>query len=92
MKIDGISPVGSIQPINKPSQVSRDDNKAEQDKVSVSGNAQVFQNLVQKIKELPDVREDRVKAITEQIARGEFSLDSDSIARSMLSPEWTEGK
>ena len=91
MKIDGIPPVGNVQPINKTPQVSRDDKNAEQDKVSVSGNAQVFQKLVQKVKELPDVREDRVKEITEQIARGEFSLDSDSIAASMLSPERTEG-
>ncbi len=91
MKIDGIPPVGGVQPINKPPQASRDDKKAEQDKVSVSGNVQVFQNLVQKVKELPAVREDRVQTISEQIARGEFSLDSDSIAASMLSPDRTEG-
>ncbi len=92
MKIDGIPPVGGVQPISKTSPVSRDNKSSEQDKVAVSDNAQVFQKLIQKAKELPDVREDRVKAITEQIARGDFSLDGDSIAASMLSSEKTEGK
>lgn len=92
MKINGIPPVGGVQPINKVSQVSRNDHKSEQDKVAVSDNAQIYQNLVQKVKELPDVREDRVKELTDRIARGEFSLDAESIALSMLSPERTEGK
>lgn len=92
MKIDGIPPVSGVQPISKPSQVSRNDKNAEQDKVAVSENAQVYQKLIQKVKELPDIREDRVRAITEQIARGDFSLDADSIAESMLSPEKMEGK
>lgn len=92
MKIDGIPPVGGVQPISKTSPVSRDNKSSEQDKVAVSDNAQVFQKLIQKAKELSDIREDKVKAIIEQIARGDFSLDSDSIAESMLSSDETEGK
>jgi hypothetical protein len=32
-------------------------------------------DLVQKVKELPDIREDKVQVLAEQIARGEFSLE-----------------
>ena len=92
MKIDGIPPVGGVHPVSKTSPVSRNNKNSEQDKVAVSDNAQVYQKLIQKVKELPDVRQDKVQAITEQIARGDFSLDSDSIAESMLSSEKMEGK
>jgi negative regulator of flagellin synthesis FlgM len=89
MKIDGtsISPVGSVQAATRISQVNKHNQGSQRDKVAVSQNAQVFQNLVQKAKELPEIREDKVKAIADQIARGEFSLDADSIAASMLSVE-----
>lgn len=94
MKIDGtpISPVGSVQAATRVSQVNKNNQGSEQDRIAVSENAQVFQKLVQKVKELPDIREDKVKTIAEQIARGEFSIDADSIAFSMLSPKGMEGK
>jgi len=87
MKIDptSISPVSSVQAASRISSVNRNHKNAEHDKVAVSENAQVFQRLVQKAKELPETREDKVKAIAEQIKRGEFNLDSDSIAASILS-------
>jgi negative regulator of flagellin synthesis FlgM len=65
--------------------VNKFNKNPEKDNLAVSDNAQVFQKLVQKVKELPDIREDKVKAITDQIARGEFSLDAESIAAGMLS-------
>lgn len=94
MKIDvgSISPLGKVQAATRLSQVNKSNQGSEQDKIAVSENAQVFQKLVQKLKELPDIREDKVKAITEQIACGEFSIDADSIALSMLSPERMEEK
>ncbi|NLI94154.1 MAG: flagellar biosynthesis anti-sigma factor FlgM [Peptococcaceae bacterium] len=89
MKIDGtsISPIGSVQAATKVSQINKNNNISDQDKLAVSENAQVFQKLVQKVKDLPEVREDKVKEISDLISRGEFSLDADSIAASMLSQE-----
>lgn len=95
MKIDGssISPIGSVQAATKVSQVNRNNSlNSQQDKIAVSENAQVYQKLVQQVKELPDIREDKVKTISEQIARGEFSLDAESIAASILSLKGMEGK
>jgi len=86
VKIEGtsISPIGSVQATTKVSQVNKNDGGSKQDKLAVSENAQVFQKLLQKLKELPDIREGKVKIIAEQISNGEFKLDADSLATSML--------
>ncbi|RNC29583.1 MAG: hypothetical protein AWM53_00581 [Candidatus Dichloromethanomonas elyunquensis] len=94
MKIDGtsISPVGSVQAAARVSQVNKSQKISDQDKLAVSENAQVFQNLVQKVKELPDIREDKVKEFSDLINRGEFSIDAESIAAGILSREEIGGK
>lgn len=92
MKIDGtsISPVGSIQATNRV--VSIDKKAAElgkvgKDGVKVSDKAQIFQTLLQKAKEIPEVREDRVRELTERINKGEFKVDSQGIADKLLGGE-----
>jgi len=94
MKIHGnkISPVGGVNAAGRVSKSDKNENGLVQDKISVSDNAQVFSKLLQKLKELPDIREDRVNAVSEQIANGKFSLDAESIASAFLSPRETEGK
>ncbi len=95
VKIDGvsISPVGSVQGATRVAAVNKNSKNSEYDKLAVSENAQVFQKLVQKVKELPDIREDKVKEYAEQIARGEFSLDAESIAAGFcLRIRWEENR
>jgi len=86
MKIDGISlsQVGSIQATNR--LVSIDKKVAEQgtDGVQVSDKAQFYQILMQKIKQVPEIREDRVREVTQQIDKGEFKVNANAIARSLL--------
>lgn len=86
MKIDGasLSSVGSIQATNRV--VSIDKKVAEQgtDVVNVSDKAQFYQILLQKVKEVPEVREDRVREVTQQIDNGEFKVNANAIARSFL--------
>lgn len=89
MKIDGtsMSPVGSVHAANRLMQTQKKTPVAGADKVSVSDKAQVFQALLQKVKEIPSVREERVRALTEQIERGEFKIDVQKIAEKLVSPE-----
>lgn len=94
MKIDRLSilPVGGIQPPNKVGKVEKNHNPSSgQDEVKVSSSGQVFQKLLEKAQKLPAVREDKVKIYQEQISRGEFDINSKSIAASLLSQK-TEGK
>ena len=91
MKIDGtsMSPVGSIQATNRV--VSIDKKVAElgkgQDGVKVSDKAQVYQSLLQKVKEVPEVRENRIREIAEQIDKGEFKINVQNIADKLLGKE-----
>ena len=89
MKIDGTftSPVGSVQATNRLNQTQKKTPVSEADKVAVSDKAQVYQALLQKAKDIPSIREERVRTITEQIERGEFKVDAQKIAEKLFSPE-----
>jgi negative regulator of flagellin synthesis FlgM len=89
MKIDGpfIPPIGSVQASNRINQVEKKITASEADNVAVSEKAQEFQTLLQKIKEIPSVREERVRALAEQIERGEFKIDAHKIAEKLFSSE-----
>jgi len=78
-----MSPVGSIQASNRLKQVGKKTAVSEADKIAVSDKAQVYQALLQKVKEIPSVREDRVRTLTEQIERGEFQIDGQKIAEKL---------
>ncbi|AGA70323.1 flagellar biosynthesis anti-sigma factor FlgM [Desulfitobacterium dichloroeliminans LMG P-21439] len=91
MKIDGtsMSSIGSVQATNRVAAVSRRVAVPglEQDGMKVSDKGQVYQNLLQKIKEMPEVREDRIREITERINQGEFRIDAQAIAAKLLTGE-----
>lgn len=86
MKIDGTSltPVGSIQATNRVSSIDKKVAEKAIDGVKVSDKAQFYQILLQKVKEVPDVREDRVREVSEKINDGQFKVDANAIARSLL--------
>ncbi|SDG17349.1 flagellar biosynthesis anti-sigma factor FlgM [Desulfosporosinus hippei] len=86
MKIDrtSMSPVSGIQAANRLKQVQNKTTASEADKIAVSDKAQVFQSLLQKAKEIPSVREEKVSALSEQIDRGEFQADGQRIAEILL--------
>ena len=89
MKIDGtsMSPIGSVQATNRLSQTQKKTSVSEADKVAVSDKAQVYQALLQKVKDIPSVREERVRTLTDQIERGEFKVDATKIAEKLFSSE-----
>jgi len=89
MKIDGtsMSPIGSVQASNRLNQTHKKSPISEADQVAVSDKAQVYQALLQKVKEIPSVREDRVRALSQQIERGDYKVDSQKIAEKLLGPE-----
>lgn len=86
MKIDGTSltPVGSIQATNRVFSVDKKAAEKATDGVNVSDKAQFYQILLKKVEEVPDVREDRVREVAEKINNGQFKVDANAIARSLL--------
>lgn len=87
MKIDGtsMSPVRSVKAANRLNQTPTKTSLSEPDKVAVSDKAQVYQDLIQKTKDLPPVREDLVRTLSEQIERGEYQVDGQKIAEKINS-------
>lgn len=85
MKIDGtsLSAIGSIQATNKVSSVAKKNAAGCEDKVIMSDKGQIYQTLTQKTQALPPIRQERVQELVEQIARGEFNVDSVKIAENL---------
>lgn len=57
---------------------------AQRDEVVLSPKAQEFSQLLQKLKAMPEVREDKVAELTAQIESGEYVLNATAIAEKML--------
>lgn len=55
------------------------------DEVILSTNAQEFGGMISKLQSLPDVRADKVNALSDQVAQGSYHVDAYEIASSMLS-------
>jgi negative regulator of flagellin synthesis FlgM len=91
MKIDAtsLSAVGSIQATNRVVSLNK---KAaylgnDKDGVNVSDKAQLFQSLLQKAKEIPEIREERIREVTDRINKGEFEINAQAIAAAILGQE-----
>lgn len=91
MKIDGtsMSSIGSIQATNRVASIAKKTAipGQGQDGIKVSDKGQVYQSLLQKTKEVSDVREERIREITERINKGEFKIDAQAIAGKLLNQE-----
>lgn len=55
-----------------------------EDKLEISSRASEVGNLVEQLKSLPDVRQNKVNALREQIAAGSYKPSGDSIADAIL--------
>lgn len=54
------------------------------DEVVLSPKAQEFGQLLQKLKAMPDVREERTAELAKQIESGEYRIDAKDIADKMI--------
>jgi len=86
MKIEGssIQPVSNVQMTNR---ITKNENERltwETDRMAMSDKGQLYQSLYQKALDTPSVREDLVGQLKEQIANGEYKVDSQKVAGKML--------
>jgi negative regulator of flagellin synthesis FlgM len=54
------------------------------DEVILSTQAQEFGQIYQAIKAMPEVREDKIRELSERIAQGNYSVDAKEVAEKML--------
>jgi len=62
-------------------------NAVSEDKLNISERASEVGKLVDQIKELPDVREEKVKSLRDQVEAGTYKPSSESIADAILKDE-----
>ena len=55
-----------------------------EEKVSLSAQAQDVQNIKKAINELPDVRQEKVDALKEQIHQGTYNVNGEKVAQKMI--------
>ena len=59
-------------------------NLVPEEKVNLSTTAKDVQNLSNAISKLPDVREDKVQALKDQIEKGTYKVDAEKTAEKMV--------
>ncbi|TCS88531.1 FlgM family anti-sigma-28 factor [Keratinibaculum paraultunense] len=64
--------------------VSSNKNKLEKDNINLSERAKDYQFAVEKIKELPDIRMEKVKYLKEKIQSGKYNIDGKEIVEKMF--------
>lgn len=74
--------VKTVKAENKATNISK------QDEVVLSSQAQSFSKVLQKAKNMSDVRVDKVKTLSAQVDSGTYSVNSRSIAEKMLSARY----
>jgi negative regulator of flagellin synthesis FlgM len=82
--LNGIQPVPNTKNINNAVSIEKPKSTDRTDNMEVSANAQLVQKAIQKAKEIPDIREEKVKELAAKIDAGEFVIDSNTIAKKML--------
>lgn len=59
-------------------------NAAPEEKVNLSAKARDIQQLKNAVNQLPDVREDEVRELKDQVDKGAYSVDGQKIAEKMV--------
>lgn len=85
MHIDRIGAIHQIYTKQSSTPTKKINKTDKRDEVSLSENAKEFQNIYQKLKNVPDVREEKVDRIKEQLRTGTYNVNSEEVAEKILS-------
>ncbi len=78
--LGGLSGVNQIKPAEDKKPTSG------KDMVNVSDKAYLFQTLLKKAQETPEIRNELVLSLKEKIADGQFKIEPETIAKKILNP------
>ncbi len=84
MRIDAFNQVSQLYRTNGTKKVNKSGNTAAADKVEISQIGKDYQVAKQAVSQAPDIREDRVNAIREQIASGTYNVSMDQVADKLI--------
>lgn len=84
MRIDAFNQVSQLYRTNGTKKVNKSGNTAAADKVEISQIGKDYQVAKQAVSQAPDIREDRVNAIREQMASGTYNVSMDQVADKLI--------
>ncbi|HHW23083.1 MAG TPA: flagellar biosynthesis anti-sigma factor FlgM [Clostridiaceae bacterium] len=79
-KVSGV--YGNSGKINRPSRVGEVSSK--KDEFSISGTAKDFTNVMRILRQIPDIRQDRVNEIKQKIESGQYSVQASDVAEKIV--------
>lgn len=84
MRIDAISKVSQLYQATSTRKTAKTEKVGRRDSVEISRTGMDFQIAKQAVNASPDIREDKVKAIKEQLRAGTYSVSMDALAEKLL--------
>lgn len=84
MKIHNIPGIMKAYNQKKVHTTAKPEGIGKKDEMSISNEAQVMNKIMQRVKETPDVREDRIKELKQEIKQGTYSVSADNVAEKLL--------
>ena len=84
MRIDAISKVSQLYQANTAKKAAKAEAARKTDSVEISRAGMEFQIAQQAVHAAPDIREDKVQALKEQMQAGTYSISMDDLAEKLL--------
>lgn len=70
---------------NTKNNVNKTETNYKKDKIEISKEAREFQQAVSKVKDMPDIRQEKVDEIKQRVLSGNYEINSEKIADKILS-------
>ena len=84
MRIDAMSKVSQLYQSNTTKKVAKTESARRTDRVEISRAGMEFQIAQQAVHAAPDIREDKVQALKEQMQAGTYNISMDDLAEKLL--------
>ena len=85
MRIDAYNQISQLYQASKPKKITKKSEATVKEQYTVSSKGQDYQAAKKALAAAPDIREEKVAALKEQIASGSYNVSAQEIADSQVS-------
>lgn len=85
MRIDAYNQISQLYQASKPKKITKKSEATVKEQYTVSSKGQDYQTAKKALAAAPDIREEKVVALKEQIASGSYNVSAQEIADSVVS-------
>lgn len=84
MRVDALNQISKIYQANNTMITTKIDKAGTSDKFELSGLGQDIQTVTQALKDIPEIREDKVVKIKSEIEGGTYKVSDDDLAQKLI--------